>query len=63
MLSWEPGPKPFDGVWAEHWYGTVHESDGLHAAQVKPLPDVGAHRALLDEVLPAYEAMAAKALA
>ena len=20
MLSWEPGPKPEDGVWARHWY-------------------------------------------
>lgn len=26
MLSWETGPKPEDGVWAEHWYSSVYES-------------------------------------
>ena len=29
MLSWEVGPKPFDGVWAKHWYGSVWESTGF----------------------------------
>src|SRR5215216_152583 len=23
MLSWPPGPRESDGVWAEHWYATV----------------------------------------
>lgn len=26
MLSWEKGPKPEDGVWAEHWYTSVYQS-------------------------------------
>lgn len=26
MLEWEAGPRPEDGVWAKHWYGTVHQS-------------------------------------
>lgn len=29
MLQWEPGPIPEDGVWAEHWYSKVHQSDGF----------------------------------
>lgn len=28
MLSWPPGPKPEDGVWAPHWYDGVHRSTG-----------------------------------
>lgn len=28
MLSWPPGPKPEDGVWAPHWYDSVHRSTG-----------------------------------
>jgi len=26
MMSWPAGPKPEDGVWAPHWYASVHES-------------------------------------
>ncbi len=29
MLSWEPGPKPEDGVWAKHWYKNTHESSAF----------------------------------
>ena len=29
MLSWVAGPKPFDGVWAKHWYESVWESTGF----------------------------------
>lgn len=29
MLSWEPGAKPEDGVWAKHWYENTHESSGF----------------------------------
>lgn len=28
MLSWPTGPKPEDGVWAQHWYDAVHRSTG-----------------------------------
>lgn len=30
MLSWEKGPKPYDGVWAKYWYGGVHRSTGFN---------------------------------
>ena len=29
MLSWRPGPRPEDGVWAPYWYQAVHQSDGF----------------------------------
>jgi hypothetical protein len=29
MLHWQPGPKPYDGVWATHWYANVHQSTGF----------------------------------
>ena len=57
MLHWPAGPKPFDGAWASHWYDAVHRSTGFAAAE-GPLPDVSrAHRPLLDEAMPIYEAL------
>lgn len=29
MLTWGAGPKPYDGVWAPHWYANVHRSTGF----------------------------------
>ena len=29
MLSWKPGPRPTDGVWARHWYAAVEASRGF----------------------------------
>lgn len=29
MLSWPPGPRPSDGVWAPHWYAAVWSSTGF----------------------------------
>ena len=29
MLSWPPGPRDSDGVWARHWYGAVERSTGF----------------------------------
>ncbi|HEY0743557.1 MAG TPA: sulfotransferase family protein [Chryseosolibacter sp.] len=29
MLHWKKGPKPYDGVWASHWYTNVHNSTGF----------------------------------
>ena len=26
MLSWSPGPRPTDGIWARHWYASVEAS-------------------------------------
>jgi hypothetical protein len=29
MLSWPPGPRASDGIWAKHWYGEVERSTGF----------------------------------
>ena len=29
MLSWLPGPRATDGIWAKHWYGEVETSTGF----------------------------------
>lgn len=62
MLGWPAGAKPFDGVWAPHWYGAVHQSTGFEEAE-GPLPDLpAAYRRLADEALPYYERLALQKL-
>jgi hypothetical protein len=62
MLEWPSGPKPEDGVWAKHWYTSVHATTGFGA--VRPgrtdVPDQ-----LLDlyrACLPHYERLLAYAI-
>jgi hypothetical protein len=31
MLSWSPGPRGSDGVWARYWYDAVQASSGFSA--------------------------------
>ena len=40
MLAWPPGPRESDGVWAKHWYHSVHRSSGFqpYVARTDPLP-------------------------
>lgn len=33
MLTWPPGRRPTDGIWASHWYGAVESSTGFGAAE------------------------------
>ncbi len=54
MLHWPIGPKPYDGVWAPHWYGTVHNSTGFEDPE-GPLPDLTGHFAdLAAAAMPYY---------
>ncbi|MDH4109317.1 MAG: sulfotransferase family protein [Gammaproteobacteria bacterium] len=61
MLRWEPGPRPEDGIWADHWYQSVHRSTGFapyrrkegFPARLEPL---------LAECRPHYENLYAHAL-
>lgn len=62
MLRWPAGPKPFDGVWAPHWYNAVHLSTGLDAPE-GPLPSLTPEaQALVDQAMPYYEGLAKLAL-
>ncbi|MEM6938643.1 MAG: HAD family hydrolase [Pseudomonadota bacterium] len=59
MLSWPAGPRPWDGIWARHWYNAVHKSTGF-ASEPKDLPRIEPQQQhLLEAALPIYEAMAA----
>jgi Sulfotransferase domain len=40
MLTWQPGPRQTDGVWAPHWYASVYQSTGFapYHAKNEPVP-------------------------
>jgi hypothetical protein len=62
MLSWPPGPKPHDGVWAPHWYPAVHRSTGFDAAE-GDLPVLTGNAADIAEAgLPHYDRLRRHAL-
>jgi hypothetical protein len=55
MLSWPPGPRPEDGVWAPHWYDGVWASTGFGAPPGK-LPVLEGDAARIEkEALVFYE--------
>ena len=59
MLRWPAGPKPFDGIWAPHWYNAVHVSTGFDAPE-GPLPQLpAAYQRLADEAIVHYERLRA----
>lgn len=59
MLHWPAGPKPFDGVWASHWYNAVHASTGIDEPE-GPLPSLSARdQDLADQAMPFYQKLAA----
>ena len=61
MLSWEPGPRPEDGVWAPHWYHAVHRSTGFAPYRAKTeFPD--RLKPLLEECEPWYEKLFQQAI-
>jgi hypothetical protein len=58
MLHWSVGPKPYDGVWASHWYGAVHRSAGFEDPE-GPLPVLAAEsEKIVDQALPYYDRLA-----
>ncbi len=57
MLNWPVGPKKFDGVWAPHWYGSVHGSTSFASAE-GPLPELsGSLAQLAEKAMPFYESL------
>ena len=59
MLHWAAGPKPYDGVWAPHWYNAVHLSTGFEDPE-GPLPVLTGHFAdLAAAALPYYNQLRA----
>lgn len=62
MLSWPSGGHADDGVWASHWYGAVHRSTGFAGAEGDPPELRGGYAALVEDAMPFYERLAARAL-
>jgi Sulfotransferase domain len=63
MLSWPPGRRATDGVWAPAWYESVERSTGFAAGTARSevsLPDV--LRRIADQAQPHYEILAAHRL-
>ena len=40
MLSWPPGLRETDGIWAKHWYGEVAKSTGFEKSERRERPAV-----------------------
>ena len=49
MLSWPPGSRKEDGVWAKYWYQNVHNSTGFQAYSAKNEPVDPQFESLLEE--------------
>lgn len=61
MLSWPAGPRAEDGVWAKHWYHSVHRSTGF--SPYEPKTDFPPRlEELLGHCQPWYEKLKAVAL-
>ena len=60
MLSWNAGAKPYDGIWAKHWYTSVHASTGFkvnplaNSEEIKLAPHL---EELAEECMPIYKAL------
>ena len=59
MLSWSPGSKPEDGVWAKHWYDNVHASTGFEPYKEKRVDLPERLEPLLEECTPYFERLTA----
>lgn len=55
MLSWPPGPRETDGIWAKYWYDSVEKSSGFmpYPNRERSLPDE--LREIHQECVPFYE--------
>lgn len=62
MLSWEAGPIPEDGVWAEFWYQNVHQSTGFKPYEPKESPFPEHLKSLYERCKPIYDKLFAHAI-
>ncbi|WP_026375812.1 hypothetical protein [Aestuariibacter salexigens] len=62
MLSWPQGRRHSDGVWADHWYHNVEASTGFGRYEQRQVNLDQEQLAVLEQVMPAYEALAVRAL-
>jgi hypothetical protein len=60
MLSWPPGPRQSDGVWAPHWYAAVWSSSGFEPWRSREITLSGRDVAVAEACRPIYEALRAQ---
>lgn len=58
MLSWPPGPRATDGVWARYWYDNVERSTGFGPPRPRTEPVPERYAALYDECREHYQRLA-----
>ena len=58
MLSWPPGGRPTDGVWAPYWYGAVERSTGFQPYRPATAELPSHLEPLLARCQPLYEQLA-----
>ncbi len=58
MLSWPPGPKPEDGVWAKYWYENTHASTAFGEYRRPHVPDEILAHPILSEARAMYDRLA-----
>ena len=62
MLSWPPGPRPTDGIWAKYWYHAVERSTGFQQPDGIAADLPAELEALAELCLPYYRELAAHQL-
>ena len=55
MLSWQPGPRPTDGIWGAHWYDSVDNSSGFGPPDSRPIELTAEEQTVADACRPFYE--------
>jgi Sulfotransferase domain len=60
MLSWPPGPRDSDGVWAPHWYAAVWRSTGFEPYRPREIHLSDHDAAVADACRPIYDRLHAR---
>jgi sulfotransferase family protein len=60
MLSWPPGPRDSDGVWAPHWYAAVWRSTGFEPWRPREIELSDHDAAVAEACRPVYDALYAR---
>jgi hypothetical protein len=60
MLSWPPGPRASDGVWAPHWYAAVWASTGFEPRRPREIALSDHDAAVAEACRAVYEALRAR---
>lgn len=55
MLSWPPGRRATDGIWAKYWYDAVERSTGFEPYRSRPRTVAPELEPLFRECMPLYE--------